>query len=224
MVSAREQITFTAQPKHAIEGNLLDKPIEAQFSGIASLTPIGTRQMPLASFDFVAGPRAGDRGTASLKSTSNRGIGMLDITFEVAPGWTIDSPTIGGRITGTKCGGIDGDWEAIGDYHHALGGPMTDGDQEWSITVDESTMTAAYHYQVVQTMKVAGITVYVTGGAVGTATVTLDDQGRVIMHLTERDRAYVSWTSVGGEGSSVPWTPPEPLSDGDLVWDPGADC
>ena len=223
-VRPREHISFTAQPKHAIEGNLLDKPVEARFTGLASLSPIGVRQMPLASFDFVAGPRERDRGTVMLESTSNRGIGRLDVTFEVAANFEIDAPSGSGRITGKKCGGIDGLWEAAGTYHSTLGGGITDGEQAWAITVDETSMMATYTYVVHQTMKIAGITVFVEGDAAGTASVSVDDDGVLTMHLTETRRAYRSWTSAGGEGSSVPWSPPEPLSEGELEWQPGATC
>lgn len=85
--------TVTAKVKHKIEGNELDKPVEATFgSGVKSIDPAGEKQKSPATFTYTAGSKAGDRGDVSFESISNRGIGRTFVTFCVAcADWTINS-------------------------------------------------------------------------------------------------------------------------------------
>ena len=83
--------TVTAKVKHKIEGNELDKPVEATLEGVKSIDPAGAKQKAPATFRYTAGPKDGDRGTVLFKSVSNRGIGQVSKTFTVAGGWTISS-------------------------------------------------------------------------------------------------------------------------------------
>jgi len=89
----RESVTsVTAKVKHKIEGNELDKPVEAKLtSGVKSIEPAGSRQKAPAKFQFTAGSDAGDQGGVSFESVSNRGIGRTSVTFTVGGGWTISS-------------------------------------------------------------------------------------------------------------------------------------
>lgn len=82
-VEPDEVIPFTAKVFHNFDGSELDKPIVATFDGVKSATPLDTPQDPPASIEFTAGPNPGDVGKVSLKTTSNRGIGTLDLTFTV---------------------------------------------------------------------------------------------------------------------------------------------
>jgi hypothetical protein len=83
--------TVTAKVKHKIEGNELDKPVEAKLDGVKSIEPAGKKQKAPATFKYTAGSKDGDRGNVSLESVSNRGIGREAVTFTVGGGWTINS-------------------------------------------------------------------------------------------------------------------------------------
>lgn len=82
-VDPDESISFTAKPVHVVEGIDLEYPIVATFNGVKRASPMGEEQEPPATIEFEAGPNPGDRGTITLKSTSKRGIGTLDVIFTV---------------------------------------------------------------------------------------------------------------------------------------------
>jgi len=79
-----EQITLTVDSKHKWDGQQVTAGIEAAFSGVASLSPTGEQVSPIASFDFVAGPTQGDKGTIDLTQEGKRGIGKMTVEFTVA--------------------------------------------------------------------------------------------------------------------------------------------
>lgn len=82
----------TAKVKHKIEGNELDKPVEAKLtSGVKSIDPAGSKQKAPAKFRYTAGSAPGDQGGVTFESVSNRGIGQASVTFTVGGGWTISS-------------------------------------------------------------------------------------------------------------------------------------
>jgi hypothetical protein len=84
--------TVTAKVKHKIDGNELDKPVEATLNGgVKSIDPAGSKQKAPATFRYTAGSTDGDKGGVSFDSVSNRGIGHAFVTFTVAGGWTISS-------------------------------------------------------------------------------------------------------------------------------------
>jgi hypothetical protein len=82
-VDRDEHVPFTARVIHKIENTELNKPIVGTFSGVASLDPVDTELTAPADFEFVAGPNIDDVGDIHLKTTSNRGIGELDLRFKV---------------------------------------------------------------------------------------------------------------------------------------------
>ena len=84
-VSSQETIPFEAWPVHKIDGGRLEKKVVATIAGIQSISPDGSAQDAPARLTFVSGPTRDDRGKVTLKSTSNRGIGTLDLTFTVRP-------------------------------------------------------------------------------------------------------------------------------------------
>jgi hypothetical protein len=91
-VEAESVTTITAKVKHKIEGNELDKPVEAKLSsGVKSIEPSGTKVKAPATFKYTAGPESGDQGTVSFESISNRGIGHKGGVYTVAGGWTVTS-------------------------------------------------------------------------------------------------------------------------------------
>ena len=80
----------TATLKHKIEGNELDKPVEANFTGLKSIEPVGEKQPAPATVTFTAGSDEGDIGKIAFKSVSNRGIAEKSVTFTVHPsGWNV---------------------------------------------------------------------------------------------------------------------------------------
>jgi hypothetical protein len=83
--------TVTAKVKHKVEGNELDKPVEAKLDGVKTIDPAGSKQKAPATFRYTAGSEDGDRGTVQLESVSNRGIGHASVTFTIQDGWTISS-------------------------------------------------------------------------------------------------------------------------------------
>ena len=89
-VDPESATTITVKVKHKIEGNELDKPVEAKLtSGVKSIEPSGQKQKAPATFTYTAGPESGDRGDVSFESVSNRGIGHDFGSYTVAGGWTI---------------------------------------------------------------------------------------------------------------------------------------
>lgn len=84
-VDPDEAVSFTAKPVHVVEGIDLKFPIVGTFNGVKKATPMDQEIEPPASFDFTAGPNPGDKGTISMKSTSRRGIGTLELVFTVKP-------------------------------------------------------------------------------------------------------------------------------------------
>jgi hypothetical protein len=84
-VEPDEVTTVTATLKHKIDGNELDKPVKATFSGVKSLDPDGEEQPAPATVTHTAGPDEGDWGRIAFKSVSNRGIAEKTVTFTVRP-------------------------------------------------------------------------------------------------------------------------------------------
>jgi hypothetical protein len=99
-VEADDTIRFEAWPVHVIEGGRLDKPIVATLVGSVSILPEGIKQDAPAPLTYVSGHEEGGSGTVTMKSTSNRGIGTLDVTFTVAPAVVLELE-IDSKITPT---------------------------------------------------------------------------------------------------------------------------
>ncbi len=103
-VEPDEVVPFTAKPWHNFDAVELDEPIVATFRGTTSAAPVDVAQDPPASITFTAGPDTNDRGTVSLKTTSRRGIGTLEIGFRVQEPFVLEL-SIESDITITKLGG-----------------------------------------------------------------------------------------------------------------------
>ncbi len=82
-VQPDEILEVTAKLKHRIEGNELDKPVEAILTGVKSIEPAGEKQPAPATVTYTAGPNDGDIGKIAFKSVSNRGIAEKSVTFTV---------------------------------------------------------------------------------------------------------------------------------------------
>lgn len=103
--------------KQRYEGTELDKPVEATFSGVKSLEPLGQKQPAPATFRYTAGSTLGDKGDMTFKSVSNRGIGHTAVQFVVSeachPDCRLDFTTPGTNSVHwqtLKCGGPEGKW------------------------------------------------------------------------------------------------------------------
>jgi hypothetical protein len=222
-VQRNEVVDFTAEPWHQIDGVRLEKPIVATLGGVASVEPEGAPQDPAAAVTYRAGSEQGDVGTVTLTSTSNRGIGTLELRFRVGGDYHLDGTYQNAFATGTargeKCdGGLDGEWIIDGEY--TAGGFYT-GTQRWTITLTEATMTGTFTYSDLQVGAVPGAP-RTEGQAAGTVTATEDEEGDVHMHLTETSHSFhtVTTAPAGGGGHDQN----APLQDYDFIWELGDDC
>ena len=82
-VEPKEQIDLTVEAKHKFDGQPVEAPIVATFSGKESLAPKDEPVDVPAHFTFIAGEEKDDKGTIDLKQTSKRGIGLRKIEFTV---------------------------------------------------------------------------------------------------------------------------------------------
>ena len=115
-VEADDTVRFEAWPVHAIEGGRLAKPVVATLAGSVSILPEGTKQDAPAPLTYISGPEVGEHGTVTMMSTSNRGIGKLDVTFTVAVAVVLELE-IASKVTPTALTGmavVDGSATAKG--------------------------------------------------------------------------------------------------------------
>ena len=129
--------------------------------------------------------------------------------------FTVDREVPGGRMTGTKCGGIVGDW--IIDTDIKSGGMTLT--QHWLVKftneVDDGTFTYASH----MLMKVPQSESEAWGESSGTAHVELFGDGSADMRLQEtKDRTRGRGTAAG-KTTTVPWTD-APLVTWEFKWKP----
>ncbi len=82
-VEPKEQIDLTVEAKHKFDGQPVEAPIVATFSGKELLAPKDEPVPVPAHFTFIAGEEKDDKGTIDLKQTSKRGIGLRKIEFTV---------------------------------------------------------------------------------------------------------------------------------------------
>ncbi len=229
-VPPRATIPFTVRPRHRIEGVDLSKSVVAAFGGEQSVSPVDVPVPAPADFTFSAGTLDGHRGTVTLTSTSNRGIGTLAIIFTVkVEGWTIEAVftnQVGasGTVRGRKCGSsLGGAWKAVGTYTFQ----GFDGRQTWRIDLNplaglspagDPVYVGDYTY-VDQSKGPYGVTQRTD--VTGTIEATEADDGTVTMKLTESTRRQRSKAPGGGWG----YGPAVPIQVArDLVWTPGATC
>jgi hypothetical protein len=217
-VAPNQVVTFTAKPVHIIEGTDLDKPIRATFTGEASVAPVDTEERPPVSYTYTASSKKDKTGAVLLKSTSNRGIGILNIVFRtVVKGWYVDHAAVGSRVKGQHCGTEAGRWIMNGTYERV----GQKGKQKWTIQIDGSTLTGTYSYTDDAVQNIAGVTVLIDGKARGNVTLTIADDGRALMHFKETSHSFVA---------TVPGTPGKgrdqnaPLQESDQAWEVDETC
>lgn len=228
-VRKNETVQFEARPFHKIEGTELHKPIVATFVGKASAEPLDVPVPSPILVSYKAGPNSNDSGTVTLTSTSNRGIGKLDLTFRVKGGWIIDATYAGGSAHGQKCGDPPGPWILDGTYEPAnlaipgisVAGTFK-GTQKWTITINADEKTGTFVYSTNAKGKFVGAPVVVTlvGSAKGTVSLSIDPvSGLAHMDLQETKHTYRATVPYGqGNDSNAP------LDDYTLDWDVGGTC
>ena len=81
-VDPNQAVHVTVDAVGHFDGQPIDGPIKAAFSGTSSLKPDAAKP-PAAPFDFTAGSKTGDVGTIDLSQTSKRGIGKKQVVFTV---------------------------------------------------------------------------------------------------------------------------------------------
>ena len=89
-VEPDEVFDVTAKLRHKIEGNELDKPVEAILTGVKTIDPAGEKQPAPATVTYTAGHDDGDVSKIAFKSVSNRGIAEKSVTYTVRPAaWNV---------------------------------------------------------------------------------------------------------------------------------------
>jgi hypothetical protein len=84
-VTPGETVTIDVTSKQKFDGQTIDRPIKAAFTGKSLLEPANTPLDPPASFTFTAGAQPGDKGKIDFEQKSKRGIGKKTLEFEVEP-------------------------------------------------------------------------------------------------------------------------------------------
>lgn len=220
-VAVNELVQFEARVFHKIEQVELTKQIVPTFAGEASLDPVDIPVTPPVLLSYKAAARVDRTGTVTLTSTSNRGIGTLDLAFRTrANGWKVDQPSGGGRLLGQHCGDPPGEWKVDGTYEVA----GIKGKQHWVFTIDANGTSGSYTYETTSKGRPGGspVTVFTEGLAKGTVAFSIDpDDGRAVMQLQETKHSYRSWTEIqGGKGKAQP----VPLESSIMLWEVDPSC
>jgi hypothetical protein len=129
--------------------------------------------------------------------------------------WTIHRVVPGGKITGTKCGGIGGDWVIDADVKS---GPAT-VHQRWTVTIDAGTRAGTFTYADTGHTEMLGSTADTKGSSSGTASLTLDLTGPVTTDLHETVHTSTGQTTAAGQTIRMPLTDVPPV-DYTFKWEP----
>ena len=192
-VQPDEVTSVTAKLRPKIEGNELDKPIEATLTGVESLDPAGEKQPAPATVSYTAGHEDGDFGEIVFRSVSNRGIAEKSVRFTVRrAAWNV-------TFTGT-------DTEAFGPLINRFTAEITD----LRITADDDVLSGTGE------LRLTGDATISAPGAVD-CTGPLDQTGTIVatgtlvgsgsearLHVTLRatsplgESVHVVCTGVGG--------------------------
>lgn len=82
-VAAGATLEIEARAVHRFDGQPVEAPIVAAFSGTQAVEPVGTPIAPPGPFRYTAGARPGDSGTIELTQTGRRGIGRVTVRLAV---------------------------------------------------------------------------------------------------------------------------------------------
>lgn len=128
--------------------------------------------------------------------------------------WKVDLPAPGGTVTGTKCGGIEGDWVVRTDLAQ---GP-TKVQQTWTFTAD-ATGGGPFTYEDHSTTEVPQSKSESWGKSAGDGTVTIYVDGSASMELAETTHRSRGKGTAGGRTITVP-EDDVPLVTWTLEWKP----
>jgi hypothetical protein len=152
-----------------------------------------------------------DRKTV-MRLVERAGISMYNLKCD----YTVDQDVPGGRMTGTKCGGIAGDWRI---HMEAKQGPVS-VTQDWVVNItSEADASGTFTYESYTHTKVPQSESESWGKSSGSATVTLVGTGRVKMELQETENKTRGRGTAGGRTFTVPWSD-APLVPWDFTWQP----
>jgi len=97
--------------RSAIDGADVEGRASAELTdGGSSVSPSGQLSPTPAAVTFVGPSDPDSSGTVSYEFVSRRGIGTLEVVYELSDAWVLDQTWDGVRYHGTKCGGPDGEW------------------------------------------------------------------------------------------------------------------
>jgi hypothetical protein len=170
-VAPKEKVTFTVEPRGAFDKQPIDAGLDVMFDGKESLDPSSGNHKPPVSFTYTAGEKKDEKGTISLKQTSNRGIGTKTITFTVGEQDYKINYAGGYVYNGTKCKGLAGPWTV----QITVGGG--NGTVTFTIPEDLGTAVATTDYK----LNVAGTKN--TFHLVGTVKASTDADGKAFLIL-----------------------------------------
>lgn len=151
-------------------------------------------------------------------TTLDRLLGRAGIDpLELKCDHVIDQATPGGRITGQKCNGYGGDW-VIDATANSGGATVT---QKWTVKIPEGAYEGTFTYADHGVTIVSGTHAESWGTSDGNASIELDLDGSVKMHLDELHHSGHGWATAGGRRIEMPEAP-EPLVKLDFTWKPVA--
>jgi hypothetical protein len=211
-VSKDSQTQIKVIVRQRYEDVELDKPVVATLdSGPKAIDPAGQAQPAPATFTYTAGPKDGDLGTVTFKSTSNRGIGQTSASFKVGGGWIADKQQGEQSITGLKCGGLDGDWTIVGKIKSA----QIDSTLTLVATINGTTLLGTYTYKSVLNSYPSIVT---TGTGQGKASLAVEADGTVLVTL------YGTLITNVTKGAGTQVTYSVPIPDAVFTWRTGGTC
>jgi hypothetical protein len=151
-------------------------------------------------------------------STLNRLVRRAGINpFTLKCDWTVDRVVPGGKITGTKCGGVEGDWVIKADI---TSGPAHIK-QTWTVTILLTRDQDTFVYEDSSLTQVPYSKTTTKGESSGNADLSLDVSGgtSASMALTELKHTSSGTTTAAGRTLRVP-TSDVPLVNYEFTWLP----
>ena len=149
-------------------------------------------------------------GSTVMRLVERAGISMYGLKCD----WTVDQDVPGGRMTGTKCGGLGGEWRIHMD---AKQGPVS-VTQDWVVSIPSADAeSGTFTYESYAHTKVPESESEAWGKSSGVATVELTADGNVNMTLRDTVNKTRGRGSVGGRTFTVPWAD-APLVDWEYRW------
>jgi hypothetical protein len=112
-------------------------------------------------------------------------------------GWSINADTPLGKLRGTKCDGLGGDWTVKGNYDLAGYGDVS---ILYNVTMDATTLAGTYHHEEIQ---ILGPTV-TTKKQNGKATMVVASDGSVALTLEDAPATLHTDTPAGSKTVIVP--------------------